>query len=391
VARFSRKQKLLIFLLALVVIASLCGAVFRRPINDRLRAMSVLLRFSNPKADGFIASYAQHPVKEEIGSAQTPQGPLKFRLFTPQDVPHPGGVVLLHGIHNLGIEDPRLIGLARAMSAAGLVVMTPQLQDLTEYHVTPATIDTIGNAVTILSVKLDGERVGVIGMSFAGGLSLLAASNPQYADHMGFVLAVGAHDDMSRVARFFVDNAIETPDGKTIGFQAHEYGVLVFAYTHLEGFFSPEDVPVAREIMRQVLWEKPTGENTGAQLSPAGSTMLDQLLHHREALHELLLAQIKLYGPELDAVSPHGKLGQLKVPVYLLHGSGDTLIPSSETLWLAHDIPPEDIKEVLVSPALIHVDMDNKVPRSQQWALVSFMAKILNAADELPDATASKQ
>src|SRR5260370_31824989 len=113
--------------------------------------MSVLLRFYNPKAEGFIASFARHPVTEEFGSAQTPQGPLKFRLYLPQDVAHPGGVVLLHGIHNLGIEDPRLISLAHAMAAAGLAVMTPQLQDLTEYHVTPAVIDAIGNSAAILS------------------------------------------------------------------------------------------------------------------------------------------------------------------------------------------------------------------------------------------------
>lgn len=389
-ARFTRKKKFLIFLAALAVALLVCGVVLRRPINDRLRAMSVLLRFSNPKAEGFIASYAQHPVKEELGSAQTPQGPLKFRMFIPQDVAHPGGVVLLHGIHNLGIEDPRLIGLARAMSAAGLLVMTPQLQDLTEYHVTPATVDTIGSAVTILSERLGGSHVGVMGMSFAGGLSLLAASKPQYADHMGFVLAVGAHDDMARVARFFVDNAIEGPDGKTIDFKAHEYGVLVFAYTHLEGFFSPQDMPVAREIMRKVLWEAPVADDAAARLSPAGRTMLDELLHHREALHELLLAQIKLHTPEMDAVSPHGKLGHLTVPVYLLHGSGDTLIPSSETLWLAQDVPQEEIREVLISPALIHVDMDKTVSRSEQWAIISFMAQVLNAADQLPATTAAK-
>ncbi|HJX84948.1 MAG TPA: alpha/beta hydrolase, partial [Candidatus Angelobacter sp.] len=245
-------------------------------------------------------------------------------------------------------------------------------------------------AATILSVRLGGPRVGVMGMSFAGGLSLLAASKPQYADRMGFVLAVGAHDDMARVARFFVDNAIEGPDGKTMGFKAHEYGVLVFAYTHLEGFFSEQDIPVAREVMRQVLWEQPMEENAGAQLSPAGRAMLDQLLHHREALHEILLAQIKLHTPEMDAVSPHGKLGHLTVPVYLLHGAGDTLIPSSETLWLAHDVPQEEIREVLISPALIHVDMDKTVSRSEQWAIISFMAQVLNAADQLPDTTASR-
>ena len=84
------------------------------------------------------------------------------------------------------------------------------------------------------------------------------------------------------------------------------------------------------------------------------------------------------------------KLGQLTVPVYLLHGSGDTLIPSSETLWLAQDIPAEEIKAVLISPALIHVDMDKTVSRSEQWAIISFMAQVLNAADQLPDTAAAK-
>ena len=28
-------------------------------------------------------------------------------LYTPQDVQDPGGVVLLHGVHHLGIDDPR--------------------------------------------------------------------------------------------------------------------------------------------------------------------------------------------------------------------------------------------------------------------------------------------
>jgi hypothetical protein len=70
VGRFTRKKKVLIFLAVLAVLLLACGAVFRRPMNDRLRAMSVLLRFSNPKAEGFIASYAQHPVKEELGAGR---------------------------------------------------------------------------------------------------------------------------------------------------------------------------------------------------------------------------------------------------------------------------------------------------------------------------------
>ena len=45
---------------------------------------------------------------------------LRYRLYIPQDVQNPGGVVLLHGVHHLGIEDPRLWKLARALASAGI-------------------------------------------------------------------------------------------------------------------------------------------------------------------------------------------------------------------------------------------------------------------------------
>jgi len=38
---------------------------------------------------------------------------------------------------------------------------------------------------------------------------------------------------------------------------------------------------------------------------------------------------------------------------------------------------------VLISSALVHVDMDKKVAFSDEWALVHFMAKILDAAKGL--------
>jgi pimeloyl-ACP methyl ester carboxylesterase len=73
----------------------------------------------------------------------------------------------------------------------------------------------------------------------------------------------------------------------------------------------------------------------------------------------------------------------LHVPVYLLHGAGDTVIPASETLWLAQDVPPQDLKASLVSQALVHVDMGGKVRWQDQWQLVDFMAQVLEATDRL--------
>ena len=382
-ARFTRRQKIFIFVFVLIASIILVGAVLLHPIGPHLRAISLLLRFSDQNASGLAASFAHHPFKEEDGTAQTSHGPLQYRLYVPQGVEDAGGVVLLHGVHHLGIEDPRMWNLARALAGAGVLVMTPELQDLADYRVTARTIDVIGDSAVVLSTRMQRE-VGVIGLSFAGGLSLLAATRPEYAPRIGFVMAIGAHDDMGRVARFFAANVIARPDGTETTLAAHEYGVLVLAYAHLEDFFSPQDVPVAREALRQWLWEKPDAVKVAARLTPAGQKEFDELLHHREMLREALLQEITLHKDEMEAVSPHGHMAALRAPTYLLHGAGDTVIPASETQWLAKDVPAQWLKTSLVSQALVHVDMGGKVKWHDQWQLVDFMAQVLDATDKLP-------
>lgn len=382
-ARFTRRQRIFIFLFVLLASVVLTGTVLLHPVGAHLRAMSLLLRFSNAHAQGLETRFADHPFKEEDGYALTPRGPLRFRTYTPQDVQNPSGVVLLHGVHHLGIDDPRLWNLSRALAGAGVLVMTPELQDLADYRVTARTIDVIGDSAVALSTRMR-RKVGVLGLSFAGGLALLAADRKEFGDHIGFVVAIGAHDDMARVARCFAINMIAKPDGVEMPFQAHEYGALVLAYSHLEDFFSSKDVPVARESLRQWLWEQPQAMTTAEALSPEGKRELDMLLHHRDQMQEALLRETTMHKDEMEAVSPHGHLDQLHTPVFLLHGAGDTVIPASETLWLAKDVPAAELRAQLVSAALVHVDMGSKVTWQQQWQLMDFMAQVLDATDKLP-------
>jgi pimeloyl-ACP methyl ester carboxylesterase len=373
----------LIFLFVVLASVILTGSVLLHPVGAHLRAMSLLLRFSDAHAQGLPTHFADHPFKEEDGYALTSHGPIHYRTYTPQDVQNPGGVVLLHGVHYLGIDDPRLWNLARALAGAGVLVMTPELQDLADYRVTARTIDVIGDSAVALSTRMR-RKVGVLGLSFAGGLALLAADREEFWNSIGFVVAIGAHDDMARVARFFATNIITTPDGVEMPLQAHEYGALVLAYSHLEDFFSASDVPIARESLRQWLREQPEAMKTAAALSPEGKHELELLLHHRDQLREALLREITLHKAQMEAVSPHGHLAQLHAEVFLLHGAGDTVIPSSETLWLAKDVPAAELKASLISSALVHVDMGNKVTWQQEWQLIDFMAQVLDATEKLP-------
>ncbi|HKW75363.1 MAG TPA: hypothetical protein VJN64_07555 [Terriglobales bacterium] len=380
----AEKQRRWLLWLIIALLALVAAGLLLRPAADtHLRAMSLLLRFSDPKASGFSTSFARHPIREEVGSAQTPEGPLPFRLYIPQNLNHPPAMLLLHGVHHLGMNEPRLVSFARALAGTGVEVMTPELQDLADYRITPKTINVLGDAAVVLSSKTE-EGVGVMGLSFAGGLALMSAARQEYAQKIAFVVAVGAHDDMSRVARFYATDTVEKPDGTSAHLEAHEYGVLVLAYSHLDQFFSSRDVPAAQNALRQWLWEQPqNAESTSLSLSPAGRVEFDELVHHRNPVEQQLMAEIKTHRNEMDAVSPHGHLAQLHVPVFLLHGSGDTVIPAAETEWLAKDVPAADLKAELISPALIHVSMEETVTLREKWALVDFLAEVLHAADHL--------
>ena len=72
----------------------------------------------------------------------------------------------------------------------------------------------------------------------------------------------------------------------------------------------------------------------------------------------------------------------MTTPVYLLHGQADNIIPAAETLWMAKELPRATLREVLVSPVLSHVNLDEAKPQlPDQWRLVHFFALVMRAAE----------
>jgi dienelactone hydrolase len=349
------------------------------PVLRHLTAAAVLVRLSSD-APGALGRWGAHEVSASLTAFDSGGRSVPARLYTPRGVESPPGLVLVHGVHHLGIEEPRLVRFARTLASAGIDVFTPQVQELADYAVDAKSIDTLGAAAQALSRRLAGQpRVGVMGLSFAGGLALLTAADPRYADDVAFVVAVGAHDDLARVSRFFALDSVESPDGTRRALRAHPYGPLVLVYSHASEFFPDADVPAVKEALRLWLWEDPAGaRRAGATVSEASRAKLDALLtDHVDALRSEMLASIDRNQSAMAAVSPAGRLGRLRIPVLLLHGAGDTVIPASETLWLAREVPPEELRGALVSPALQHVELEGQPGWKDEWALIHFMASVL--------------
>jgi pimeloyl-ACP methyl ester carboxylesterase len=378
--RSTRSSEWQSWLVLLVLIAAL-AAYF--PIRHHLRAASVLLRISDPNARGFLADYATNAVKTEDFQLKFDGGTAKARVYVPVEVDRPPALVILHGVHHLGIEEPRLKNFARAMASHGYMILTPELPGIDNYHVSAASLPVIGEAARELTRWSGAQKVGVLGLSFSGGLALLAASDPKYADNIAFVTAVGAHDDVARVLKFFATNEIPLPTGGTEKLKAHEYGPFVVVYSHPQEFFKGRDVPIAEQAMQSLLWEDvDKAHATAATMSPEGRRKMQLLFdHHTEALAPLLLTSIEKYKSEYQTASPRGHIAGLHVPVFLLHGAADDVIPPAETLWLEQDVPAGLVQARLISPVVSHVELGGDPSARDEFELVHWMSTMLDEAD----------
>ena len=348
-----------------------------------LRSYSLLVHFLNPQASGPLLRLETYAVTTQEVSLPSATGPVRARLYVPSGVARPSGMIVVHGIHHLGIDEPRLMSFSHAASGAGFAVLTPEISALADYHVDAASITTIGESPGWLQRRLGTGPVTVVAVSFAGGLSLLAACDPRYAPHIRSLLLMGAYDDLGRVSRFLATSQAELPDGHIVPYTAHDYGAAVFVYSNLEKFFSASDLSVAHEALRDWLWEQPqAAQALLARLTPAGRATMEFLLARQiDRLRPQLMDAIRVDEPQLAAISPQGKLGNLHVPVFILHGSTDDIIPSTESLWLQREVPPKYLREVLITPAFSHVDPDKSATWSDELRLVDFLADVLHASD----------
>jgi len=352
-------------------------------IRYDLRSYSLLVHFLDPHASGPLLRWETYAVTTQEITFPGPSGPVRARLYLPAGVAHPPGMVVVHGIHHLGIDEPRLMSFSRAAAGGGFVVLTPEIDALADYHVDADSMATIGESPGWLQQRLGTGPVTVVGVSFAGSLSLLAACDPRYAPHIRALVLMGAYDDLGRVSRFLATSQAELPDGRKVPYAAHDYGAAVFVYSNLEKFFSESDLGVAHEALRDWLWEQPQdAQKLLARLSPAGRAIMEMLLARQiDRLRPQLLDVIQMDETQLAALSPQGKLGNLHVPVFVLHGSTDDIIPSTESLWLQREIPPSYLREVLITPAFSHVDLDKHAAWYENLRLVRFLAGVLRASE----------
>jgi dienelactone hydrolase len=370
---------------AAILIAAflLCSVIAWPFVRAHLEALAVLQAVSGQPVTGVLKTLATEPVTVHDETFQTEAGPVRARFYSPIKHPNAHGLVVFHGIHYRGIDEPRMIAFAQAMAASGLNVVTPELPDIKDYRISERSIQVIGASAKWFAQQR-GAPVGVMGLSFSGGLALVAAADAQYAPSMRFVFAVGSQGSMTRVADYYGTGRALRPDGTTELLAAHEYGPLVLEYEHVEEFVPAADVEPIRAVLRAHLYEdKPAEDDATKLLTPPQSVEAKSLMNAASAsTRTLLQLSSTKHTADMLALSPDAHLSSLTVPVFLLHGEADNIIPAAETLWMASQLKAETLRAALVSPMLSHLDMEKQPGVWDEWKLVHFMALVLRTAKQ---------
>jgi len=361
----------------------LCGVL---PVRTHLQAMAVMRTVAGQPVP-WMATEVTEPVTQKNLTIPLFSGSgdqqVRARIYAPVHGASAPAMVIFHGVHHLGIDEPRLMSFAAAMASCGIRVLTPELPDIKDYRVSERSVETIGGSVKWFAAEA-GAPVGVMGLSFSGGLALVAAGEPQYHPYFKFVMAIGSQDSMARVTDYYRTGSDVRPDGTVELLPAHEYGPLVLEYEYLEDFVPPQDLEPVRAVLRAHLYEDRAAEaraSLGLNDIQKRET-LELMDATSEATHARIKAVAVKHAAEMSGLSPRGRLDGLATPVYLLHGQADNIIPSAETLWMAHELRQQDLKAMLVSPVLSHLNLDGAKPGAMDnWRLLHFFAGVIGAAE----------
>jgi len=317
-------------------------------------------------------------------------GTLRSRGYQPA---HESGraILLVPGVHAAGIDEPRLVGFARDLASIGHPVLTVELPDLTRYAITTRTTDMIEDAAGWMlrqgAYRGGDGRIGMLGISFGGGLSVVAAGRPAIRDGIAFVMAFGGHADLPRTLRYLCTGL--QPDG--LSRPPHDYGLAIVLLGAAPQVVPPAQVGPLQQAIRSFL--------EASRLAMVDQQKAADEFEHAKTLAATLAEPARTYMGYVNARDV-ARLGPVLLPhvtelggdpalsparsplpaatVFLLHGTEDNVVPAIESTLLARHIQEHGGRvRVLLTPLITHAEVDRGSTAAAIWRLIDFWAAVL--------------
>lgn len=318
-------------------------------------------------------------------------GTLRTRAYQPYRA-QGRGILLVPGVHAAGIDEPRLVGFATHLAALGHPVLSVELPDLMRYEITTRTTDMIEDAAAWMMRRAEYQgrdgRIGLLGISFGGGLSIVAAGRAPIRNGVAFVMALGGHADLPRTLQYLCTGI--QPDGTTR--PPHDYGLAIVLLSAASRVVPAPQVSPLREAILSFLeasrldmvdktkaaLEFERAKTLALTLDEPARTYMDYVNARDVArLGPVLLPHMAALGGD-PALSP-ARSPLPGAPLFLLHGTDDNVVPAIESTLLAqHAASAGAEARALLTPLITHAEVDRGSTVAAMWRLVDFWSRVLN-------------
>jgi hypothetical protein len=386
-----------------ILCAALAGAVLiARPY---IHGLSFVIRAAEMQGlPRRVADLDTARVVEREITIPTRRGSMRARIYEPSGT-HTRAALLTSGLHASGIDEPRLVRLARQIAGSHILVVTPDIPELSRFEIAPAITDAIEDAGGWLAADAalaPDHTAALMGISFSGGLSIIAAGRPSLANRVAYVFSLGGHDDLARVLRYLCTGQevrpVPTvqlgtaPADATFVLPPHDYGVAVILLSLADRLVPPAQVERLRAGVRQYLWASALDGGVDKARAPAEFEAVQKLARtlpepsarllryvlERDVVHlgARLLPLIGSAGAS-DALSL-SKSPKPTAPVFLLHGLGDNVVPAVESEYLAEDLRGHAPVRLLLSGLISHAEADQPTHAKDVLQLAGFWGDLLS-------------
>ena len=259
-------------------------------------------------------------------------------LYAPAGDGVHGGVLLFLGVNPAGKDDPRVVGLAEGLARAGMMVLIPWSDGMTEKRVSPDDVDNLVHAYEhLLSLdRVDAERSGMGGFCVGASFVAVAAADARVRDRVRFVNFFGGYYDARDLVAAVVSQS--RFDGDAVRAWTPAALSQEVVRTHLiDGVANADE----RERLRAAFVyvpSAPLSESEISALSDEAAAVRAILSGGAETPREALALIDRLSESsqaKLAAISPSAALGGLSARVLIMHDREDALVPSEESRRLA--------------------------------------------------------
>jgi len=308
-------------------------------------------------------------------------------LYDPRQ-PLGGALVLVPGFTEAGKDDRRVVELARSLARARFAVLVPEVPGSRARRVRLEDRRNIADALVFLRRQRPGiarQGVGVVAVSYAVGLAVLAAQDVEPDAAPDFLVGIGGYYDTAAVVTFATTGRYRLP-GARLWSRGNplESAKWIFLASNAAVLENPQD-----RIRLEKLGEDcfrgcdPDATALADDLSAEGRALLALIVNRNpDRVAGLLTALPKSVAARLEALSLSRRdLAFLEDRLILVHGRLDPLIPFSESLTLARAVPGT---ETFIIDGFSHI-----TPRGVGWAgqlqLVDAIQAVLRRRAALPN------